>query len=292
MIDKDDHTGRKRLYDELYNLIMEPLATLGYAVGFNNDNIYQWRVTVCGPIDSLYKNGLFDIELAFPENYPESPPKIRFLTPIYHLNVFSGADNNLGRICPNFITSWKPSTNAKEILTKLYTIFYKNELENAFDLDKKEEYKKHYDLFRAKALFFTKKYASPFSKIKIDKTKGWDFFCYNYIFNPLDLGPEEENIISYNRYDNDNNNKYINVTVLINGTIKIDVKSLFKDTTRDIIKRLSFKYYLSFDAEVLYLNNGRKLNLDIPIGYYHFNNHLVITIIFTSDIKFLKDFSH
>ena len=197
MIDKDDHTGRKRLHDELKNLQKEPLLNLGCTVGLNNDNIYQWRATMRGPKDSLYKEGLFYIELAFPENYPESPPKIRFLTPIYHLNVFSGADDNLGRICPNFITSWKPSTNAKEILTKLYTIFYKNELENAFDLDKKEEYKKHYDLFRAKALFFTKKYASPLSKIKIDKTKVWDFFCYNYIFNPLDLGPEEEKIIIY-----------------------------------------------------------------------------------------------
>ena len=291
MIDKNDHIGRKRLHDEFSNLSKEPLFSLGCTVGLNNDNIYQWRATMCGPKDSLYKEGLFYIELAFPENYPESPPKIRFLTPIYHLNVFSGADNNLGRICPNFITSWKPSTNAKEILTKLYTIFYKNELENAFDLDKKEEYKKHYDLFRAKALFFTKKYASPFSKIKIDKTKGWDFFCCDCIFNPLDLRPEEEKIISYNRYDN-NNNKYINVIVLINGTIKIDVKCLLKDTTRDIIKRLSFKYHLSFDAEVLYLYSCEKLNLDIPIGYYHFDNNKVITIIFTSDIKFLKDFSH
>ena len=289
MIDKDDHTGRKRLHDELKNLNKEPLLNLGCTVGLNNDNIYQWRATMWGPKDSLYKEGLFYIELAFPENYPESPPKIRFLTPIYHLNVFSGADNNLGRICPNFITCWKPSTNAKEILTKLYTIFYKNELENAFDLDKKEEYKKHYDLFRAKALFFTKKYASPFSKIKIDSIKEWDFFCYNYIFNPLDLRPEEEKIISYNRYDN---NKYINVIVLINGTIKIGVKCLLKDTTRDIIKRLSFKYHLSFDAEVLYLYSCEKLNLDIPIGYYHFDNNKVITIIFTSDIKFLKDFSH
>ena len=289
MIDKNDHIGRKRLHDEFSNLSKEPLFSLGCTVGLNNDNIYQWRVTMLGPIDSLYKEGLFYIELAFPENYPESPPKIRFLTPIYHLNVFSGADNNLGRICPNFITSWKPSTNAKEILTKLYTIFYKNDLENAFDLDKKEEYKKHYDLFRAKALFFTKKYASPFSKIKIDKTKGWDFFCCDCIFNPLDLRPEEEKIISYNRYDN---NKCINVIVLINGTIKIVVKCLLKDTTRDIIKRLSFKYHLSFDAEVLYLYSCEKLNLDIPIGYYHFANYHVITIIFTSDIKFLKDFSH
>ena len=88
---------------------------------------------------------------------------------------------------PKFYHIAETLNNAKEILTKLYTIFYKNELENAFDLDKKEEYKKYYELFREKALFFTEKYASQSSKIKIDKTKEWDFFCYNYIFNPLDL---------------------------------------------------------------------------------------------------------
>ena len=170
----------------------DTIHNLGYSIKlFKEDDIYEWDIVLLGAPDSLYNGGIFHIKLSFPIDYPNSKPEVIFLTPIYHLNVFSGADDNLGRICPNFITSWKPSTNAKEILTKLYTIFYKNELENAFDLDKKEEYKKHYDLFRAKALFFTKKYASPYSKIKIDSIKEWDFFCYNYIFNPLKLEGNE-----------------------------------------------------------------------------------------------------
>ena len=38
MIDKDDHTGRKRLHDELKNLNKEPLFNLGCTVGLNNDD--------------------------------------------------------------------------------------------------------------------------------------------------------------------------------------------------------------------------------------------------------------
>ena len=41
-----------------------------------------------------YKGGSFKLTVTIPNNYPFSPPKIRFVTPIYHPNIDSG-----GRIC-------------------------------------------------------------------------------------------------------------------------------------------------------------------------------------------------
>ena len=74
---------------EEYNDIMEnPLPNMGICVSLQDyNNYYEWNISYCSPRDSLYAGGLFSLKLLFPNEYPNSCPKIIFLTPIYHLNV-------------------------------------------------------------------------------------------------------------------------------------------------------------------------------------------------------------
>ena len=44
--------------------------------------------------------GIFKLELFLPDDYPMAPPKIRFLTKIFHPNV-----DKLGRICLDVLKS-------------------------------------------------------------------------------------------------------------------------------------------------------------------------------------------
>lgn len=56
------------------------------------------RCTECVGLQT--PGGIFKLELFLPDDYPMAPPKIRFLTKIFHPNV-----DKLGRICLDVLKS-------------------------------------------------------------------------------------------------------------------------------------------------------------------------------------------
>ena len=86
----------KIIIKEFKNLSNNPITNIGATVGLpEEDNIYKWRVTLLGPKDTPYKGGIFYIEVKFPKYYPNSPPEIHFITPIYHPNVNIHKSDNM-----------------------------------------------------------------------------------------------------------------------------------------------------------------------------------------------------
>ena len=84
---------------------------------------------ITGPEDSPYEGGLFELELSVTNRYPFEPPKLRFITPIYHPNI-----DSTGRICLDLLKmppsvvffssfhikgNWTPSLNICVLLTSL-----------------------------------------------------------------------------------------------------------------------------------------------------------------------------
>jgi hypothetical protein len=59
----------------------------GVSVGLGeDDNMFVWEVMIVGPPDTLYEGGLFKAKLEFPPDFPNAPPVMTFLTPIWHPN--------------------------------------------------------------------------------------------------------------------------------------------------------------------------------------------------------------
>jgi len=76
------------------------------------DNLQFWRALIEGPAGSPFEGGVFVLNVIFPDNYPFSPPRITFETPIYHCNV-----NDSGKICLAILQeSWSPSLSVPKVL--------------------------------------------------------------------------------------------------------------------------------------------------------------------------------
>merc|ERR1712137_323481 len=53
----------------------------------NDSDIQSWVGFIRGPTDTPFSNGTFELSIDVPSNYPLQPPKIKFVTKVFHPNV-------------------------------------------------------------------------------------------------------------------------------------------------------------------------------------------------------------
>ena len=169
--------------NEFLELSKNPISSLGLSVGLENQNNYRkWKFILLGPSDTSYKKGLFNLSISFPIGYPNSPPEVCFITPIYHINVndkqpsIMGAAQ-LGAINIIGLGFWKPGyTTLRELICSIYSLFYYVDIFHPFDSSKVEEYRNDRPCYETKIAHFTKKYASINSSQNfLDSHNNWDF---------------------------------------------------------------------------------------------------------------------
>ena len=69
----------------ILDLVRNPVD--GFSAGLANDNdIYTWEIFIIGPPETLYEGGFFRALLEFPTDYPNKPPKMKFISEIFHPN--------------------------------------------------------------------------------------------------------------------------------------------------------------------------------------------------------------
>lgn len=106
-----------RLRKELSDLKKSPLP---YCTAEpENDDLHIWKATINGSEGTPYHGGKFILRLSFDENYPFDPPKVKFITKIYHPNI-----NSKGLICLDILrqSSWSAVLTTQKILLSIISL--------------------------------------------------------------------------------------------------------------------------------------------------------------------------
>jgi ubiquitin-protein ligase len=137
--------------------------SLDYNPKYNEDPLH-WTCLMIGPEGTPYSNGYFRLTIDFTEDPPEKPPEIKFLTKIYHLNIY-----NDGHVCLESNNEFKGGKNFEQVFYEIYFLFIKQNPESTWSSfeDRKKLYNDKREEFNRIAIEWTKKYATEEESNKI-----------------------------------------------------------------------------------------------------------------------------
>jgi len=128
----------------------------GITAGPHDDNLRYFDVTIQGPDQSPFQGGVFKLELFLPEDYPMAPPKVRFLTKIYHPNI-----DRLGRICLDILKDkWSPALQIRTVLLSIQALLSSPNPDDPLATDVAKHYKENEEEAKAQSQQWTQMYAS------------------------------------------------------------------------------------------------------------------------------------
>ena len=92
----------------------------------------------------------------------------------------------------------------------------------------------------------------------------------------MEIKPSTNLIKTNKNYDG---NQLITLFFEINGFIKTEISCKLNELFKDVIKRVLNQNGISENNNILVIYKAQKMELNVPIGEYHFQNWDIITII-------------
>eukprot|EP00920_Eleutheroschizon_duboscqi_P041754 GHVT01100304.1.p1 GENE.GHVT01100304.1~~GHVT01100304.1.p1 ORF type:complete len:157 (+),score=20.62 GHVT01100304.1:764-1234(+) len=145
----------KRIIKETQNLAADPPP--GITAAPDPNNYRHFKIKMYGPHGTPYEEGLYRLELFLPEQYPMEPPKVRFLTKIYHPNI-----DKLGRICLDILKDkWSPALQIRTVLLSLQALLSAPEPDDPLDPTVAEHWRDNRKGAEEKARQWNSTFAAP-----------------------------------------------------------------------------------------------------------------------------------
>jgi len=110
-----------------------------------NNNIMLWNAVIFGPEETPFEGGTFRLTIEFTEEYPNKPPTVKFVSKMFHPNVYSD-----GSLCLDILQNrWSPTYDVSAILTSIQSLLDEpnpnspaNSLAAQLYLENRREYEK------------------------------------------------------------------------------------------------------------------------------------------------------
>ncbi|KAI1234071.1 hypothetical protein IHE44_0003782 [Lamprotornis superbus] len=99
-------------------VILQEDPPVGVSGAPSENNIMQWNAVIFGPEGTPFEDGTFKLVIEFSEEYPNKPPTVRFLSKMFHPNVYAD-----GSICLDILQNrWSPTYDVSSILTSIQSL--------------------------------------------------------------------------------------------------------------------------------------------------------------------------
>jgi ubiquitin-conjugating enzyme E2 G1 len=134
---------------------------LGFSVGLVDDNdFYKWTVCFTGPEDTLYEGGFFKAILTFPDDFPQNPPEMKFITEMWHPNIYQD-----GRVCISILhppgtdrfneqesaeERWRPVLGVEQILVSVVSMLNEPNCDSPANIDASVQFRDHKEDYKKK----------------------------------------------------------------------------------------------------------------------------------------------
>ncbi|KAK8481645.1 hypothetical protein V6N13_036045 [Hibiscus sabdariffa] len=132
----------------------------GIRVSPKSDNLARLTGIIPGPLGTPYEGGSFEIDITLPDGYPFEPPKMKFVTKVWHPNISSQS----GAICLDILKDqWSPALTLKTALLSVQALLSAPEPDDPQDAVVAQQYLREYQTFVGTARYWTESFAKASS---------------------------------------------------------------------------------------------------------------------------------
>jgi ubiquitin-conjugating enzyme E2 G1 len=132
----------------------------GFSAGLVDEaNPFEWEIFIIGPPETLYEGGFFKARLSFPRDYPNMPPTMRFISRMWHPNVYAD-----GKVCISILHApgedeygyekaserWLPVHTVETILLSVISMLSSPNDESPANLEAAKEWRENKVEFKRK----------------------------------------------------------------------------------------------------------------------------------------------